>query len=66
MKPAALSPGPGRLSIVKSETCLGVNLGDGPGESSGRLLDLLDRPEALDGFGQYVKSKLLVMMFMLD
>lgn len=60
MKPSASSPEPGRLSIVNSEACLGVTLGD-PGES--RLLDSLDRPDEFDGFGQYAKSKLLVMMF---
>ncbi|KAK7750016.1 hypothetical protein SLS62_008008 [Diatrype stigma] len=60
MKPSVSSREPGRLSIVNSEACLGVTLDD-PDESS--LLDSLDRPEDFDGFGQYAKSKLLVMMF---
>jgi NAD(P)-dependent dehydrogenase (short-subunit alcohol dehydrogenase family) len=60
MKPSASSSGPGRLSIVSSDSSLGVNLED-PGE--GGLLDSLDRPDQFDSFKQYTKSKLLITMF---
>jgi len=60
MKPSSSSPEPGRLTIITSDTALGVKLED-PGE--GGLLDSLDRPEKFDSFGQYSKSKLLTTMF---
>lgn len=60
MRPTASSPEPGRLSIVNSEAALPVELED---PSEGGLLDSLDRAETYDGFSQYSKSKLLVMMF---
>ncbi|ETS81723.1 hypothetical protein PFICI_06725 [Pestalotiopsis fici W106-1] len=60
MRPTASSPEPGRLSIVNSEAALPVDLDD---PDQGGLLDSLDRPENYDGFSQYSKSKLLVMMF---
>lgn len=57
---AASSSQPGRLTIITSDSALGVKLED-PGE--GGLLDSFDRPEKFDGFGQYAKSKLLITMF---
>lgn len=60
MRPTTSSPEPGRLSVVNSEAALPVELED-PAE--GGLLDSLDRAEMYDGFSQYSKSKLLVMMF---
>jgi NAD(P)-dependent dehydrogenase (short-subunit alcohol dehydrogenase family) len=60
MKPSASSSGPGRLSIVSSDSSLGIKLKD-PGE--GGLLDSLDRPEQFNSFQQYAKSKLLITMF---
>lgn len=60
LRPTTSSSEPGRLSIVNSGACLGLNLED-PGD--GRLLDSFDRIENFDGFGQYGLSKLMVMMF---
>ena len=60
MKPTASSPEPGRLTIVTSDSALGVQLKD-PGK--GGLLDSFDKPESFDGFQQYQKSKLLITMF---
>ncbi|KAI4599101.1 hypothetical protein KJ359_002058 [Pestalotiopsis sp. 9143b] len=60
MRPTTSSPEPGRLSVVNSEAALPVELED-PAE--GGLLDSLDPAEMYDGFSQYSKSKLLVMMF---
>lgn len=60
MRPTISSPEPGRLSIVNSEAALPAELED-PGE--GGLLDSLDRAEIYDGFSQYSKSKLLIMMY---
>jgi NAD(P)-dependent dehydrogenase (short-subunit alcohol dehydrogenase family) len=60
MKSSASSPGPGRLTIITSDTALSVELED-PGE--GGLLDSLDRPEKFDSFRQYATSKLLITMF---
>jgi len=60
MKPTVSSSGPGRLSIISSDSSLGVKLED-PGE--GGLLDSLDRPEQFNSFEQYAKSKLLITMF---
>ncbi|KAK6208458.1 hypothetical protein LQW54_006804 [Pestalotiopsis sp. IQ-011] len=60
MRPTASSPEPGRLSIVNSDAALPAELED-PAE--GGLLDSLDRAETYDGFSQYSKSKLLVMIF---
>ena len=58
LRPTTSSPESGRLSIVNSGASLGLSLED-PG---GRLLESFDRPESFDGFGQYGRSKLLVMM----
>lgn len=60
MKPTASSPGPGRLSIVSSDSSLGVRLED-PGQGS--ILDSLDRPEKFQSFQQYAMSKLLITIF---
>jgi NAD(P)-dependent dehydrogenase (short-subunit alcohol dehydrogenase family) len=60
MKPSASSSGPGRLSIVSSDSSLGIKLKD-PGEAG--LLDSLDRPEQFNSFQQYATSKLLITMF---
>jgi NAD(P)-dependent dehydrogenase (short-subunit alcohol dehydrogenase family) len=60
LKPSASSSGPGRLSIVTSDSALGVNLKD---HNESRLLDSFDRPEKFDGFQQYALSKLLITMF---
>jgi NAD(P)-dependent dehydrogenase (short-subunit alcohol dehydrogenase family) len=60
LRPTPSSSESGRLCIVNSGASLGLSLED-PGD--GRLLELLDRPEKFDAFGQYGLSKLLVMMF---
>jgi NAD(P)-dependent dehydrogenase (short-subunit alcohol dehydrogenase family) len=60
MKPSVSSPGPGRLTIITSDSALGVQLRD-PG--AGGLLDSIDSREKYDGYQQYAKSKLLITMF---
>ena len=60
MKPSASSSGPGRLSIITSDTAHGAKLED-PGD--GGLLDSVDRPERFECFQQYSISKLLITMF---
>jgi NAD(P)-dependent dehydrogenase (short-subunit alcohol dehydrogenase family) len=60
LKSSISSPGPGRLTIISSDSALGVELED-PG--AGALLDSLNRPEKFDSYQQYAQSKLLITMF---
>jgi hypothetical protein len=60
LRPTTFSFEAGRLSIINSGASRGLSVED-PGDV--RLLELFDRPENFDGFGQYGLSKLLAMMF---
>lgn len=60
LKPTVSAPGPGRLTIVASDTALGVRIKE---PSEGGILDSLDKPENYSGFLQYAYSKLLIVVF---
>jgi NAD(P)-dependent dehydrogenase (short-subunit alcohol dehydrogenase family) len=58
-RPGQTSRSPGRLTIVGSDMAFWVKME----ETSGNMLDAMNRPQAYDGMQQYGKTKLLLPMF---